>query len=198
MYRTCTLQVNLYPLHKPATINLYAPTQSSLLHSCYFLILICFILLFCSLLFSYSIGLVEFSSPVEAQRAMIELNDTEFMGRQVFIREDREEGGGGGGGGGGGDRGGRSMSNPMLQNRNQHHQQHHTHHTQGQYHHPHSMNMPLQMQPHSYDRPERPPRATQTVAPGEGRKIYVGNLSWDVRNVTYTTQLYSTVQHPLI
>ena len=37
-------------------------------------------------------GIVEFSSPVEAQRAMSELNDTELMGRQVFIREDREEG----------------------------------------------------------------------------------------------------------
>lgn len=32
---------------------------------------------------------------------MTDLNDTEFMGRQVFIREDREEGVGGGGGGGG-------------------------------------------------------------------------------------------------
>ena len=55
---------------------------------------------------------MEFSSPVEAQRAMIELNDTEFMGRQVFIREDREEGvardGGGAGGAGGGLVGGMS------------------------------------------------------------------------------------------
>ena len=37
---------------------------------------------------------------------MADLNDTEFMGRQVFIREDREEGvareGGGGAGAGGG------------------------------------------------------------------------------------------------
>ena len=30
---------------------------------------------------------------------MTDLNDTEFMGRQVFIREDREEGVGGGGAG---------------------------------------------------------------------------------------------------
>ena len=46
-------------------------------------------------------GIVEFSTPQEAQQAMADLNDTEFMGRQVFIREDREEGVGGGGGGGG-------------------------------------------------------------------------------------------------
>ena len=52
---------------------------------------------FSSLFFaSKGCGIVEFSCPEEAQRAMIELNDTEFMGRQVFIREDREEGGGGG------------------------------------------------------------------------------------------------------
>ena len=37
-------------------------------------------------------GIVEFSTPQEAQQAMTDLNDTEFMGRQVFIREDREEG----------------------------------------------------------------------------------------------------------
>ena len=46
-------------------------------------------------------GIVEFSSPQEAQQAMTDLNDTEFMGRQVFIREDREEGVAGGGVGGG-------------------------------------------------------------------------------------------------
>ena len=43
---------------------------------------------------------------------MADLNDTEFMGRQVFIREDREEGvardGGGAGGAGGGLVGGMS------------------------------------------------------------------------------------------
>ena len=116
---------------------------------------------------------------------MLELNDTEFMGRQVFIREDREEGGGGGGG----DRGGRSMGNPMQQNRN-HHQQHHSHHAQTQYLHSQQHSGAVQMQSNSYDRAERPPRTTQTVAPGEGKKIYVGNLSWDVR-----TLQYSTVQH---
>ena len=46
-------------------------------------------------------GIVEFSTPQEAQQAMADLNDTEFIGRQVFIREDREEGVLGGGGVGG-------------------------------------------------------------------------------------------------
>jgi len=35
-------------------------------------------------------GLVEYQSPDEAQRAIQELNDTELMGRMVFVREDRE------------------------------------------------------------------------------------------------------------
>lgn len=52
-------------------------------------------------LYPIGCGIVEFSTPQEAQQAMADLNDTEFMGRQVFIREDREEGVGGGGGGGG-------------------------------------------------------------------------------------------------
>ena len=35
-------------------------------------------------------GLVEFQTPDEAQRAIQELNDTELMGRMIFVREDRE------------------------------------------------------------------------------------------------------------
>jgi RNA recognition motif-containing protein len=35
-------------------------------------------------------GIVEFATPDEAQRAITELNDTELMGRMVFVREDRE------------------------------------------------------------------------------------------------------------
>ena len=102
---------------------------------------------------------------------MTELNDTEFMGRQVFIREDREEGGAGGN---------RQMAGNPMQMQMQHMQQ-------PVYQHPHQhqypqqqmqQQAPLQMQPVPYERPERPPR--QTVAPGEGRRIYVGNLSWEV------------------
>lgn len=49
-------------------------------------------------------GIVEYSSPEEAARAVEELNNSELSGRQIFVREDREQttGGGGGGGGGGG------------------------------------------------------------------------------------------------
>ncbi|GAA5856004.1 hypothetical protein JCM9279_003371, partial [Rhodotorula babjevae] len=36
-------------------------------------------------------GVVEFSQPEEAQRAIRELNDQQLLGRPVFIREDREE-----------------------------------------------------------------------------------------------------------
>lgn len=57
-------------------------------------------------------GIVEFASEEGAKRALV-LNDTELMGRQIFVREDRESGSGGGyytqqpgnapsGGGGGG------------------------------------------------------------------------------------------------
>ena len=37
-------------------------------------------------------GIVEFSSPLDAQRAINQLNDTPLMGRLIFVREDREEG----------------------------------------------------------------------------------------------------------
>ena len=35
-------------------------------------------------------GLVEFQNPQEAQRAINELNDSEILGRAIFVREDRE------------------------------------------------------------------------------------------------------------
>jgi len=37
-------------------------------------------------------GLVEFATADGAQRAVSTLNDTDFFGRQIFVREDREEG----------------------------------------------------------------------------------------------------------
>ncbi|KAL3784732.1 hypothetical protein ACHAW5_001599 [Stephanodiscus triporus] len=56
-------------------------------------------------------GVVEYASADAASRAIAELHDSELMGRQIFVREDREArggnnniGGGGGGGGGGGAR----------------------------------------------------------------------------------------------
>lgn len=40
-------------------------------------------------------GIVEFATAEGAQRALL-LNDTELLGRQIFVREDREDGSGGG------------------------------------------------------------------------------------------------------
>ena len=111
-------------------------------------------------------GLVEFSSPEEAQRAMLELNDTEFMGRQVFIREDREEGG-------------RGANSSTIQNNTYHHQNH-----QHQQHHQPLVMQQQQQHVAPYDRQmaerDRPQRSAQSINPGEGKKIYVGNLSWEV------------------
>ena len=45
-------------------------------------------------------ALVEYGNEQDAQRAIQDLNDTNLMGRLIFVREDREAGGGGGGGGG--------------------------------------------------------------------------------------------------
>lgn len=41
-------------------------------------------------------GIVEFETAEGASRAVLTLNDTELMGRQIFVREDREDGSGGG------------------------------------------------------------------------------------------------------
>ncbi|KAL9183998.1 hypothetical protein ACHAXT_002084 [Thalassiosira profunda] len=45
-------------------------------------------------------GVVKFETAAGARAAIETLNDTELKGRQIFVREDREQGGGGGGGGG--------------------------------------------------------------------------------------------------
>jgi len=47
-------------------------------------------------------GIVEFATAEGAEKAVETLNDTELAGRQIFVREDREDRGGGSGGGGGG------------------------------------------------------------------------------------------------
>ena len=44
-------------------------------------------------------GIVEFATAEGAKQAVLTMNDTELMGRQIFVREDREDRGGGGGGG---------------------------------------------------------------------------------------------------
>ena len=71
-------------------------------------------------------GIVEFETSEGAQRAVLTLNDTELMGRQIFVREDREEASGGGyyaqqtggaGGAGGAGGGGRFASGGDAQSR---------------------------------------------------------------------------------
>ena len=44
---------------------------------------------------------MQYASLGDAQRAILELNNTMVKDRLIFVREDREGGGGGGGGGGG-------------------------------------------------------------------------------------------------
>ena len=46
-------------------------------------------------------GIIEFNSVADAQQAVLTLNDTELRGRQIFVREDREEQRSSGGDGGG-------------------------------------------------------------------------------------------------
>ena len=45
-------------------------------------------------------GIVEYRTPTQAQAAIQMLAGTQLLGREIFVREDREAGGGGGGGGG--------------------------------------------------------------------------------------------------
>jgi len=80
-------------------------------------------------------GIVEFATPEGAEQAVLTVNDTELNGRQIFVREDREDGRSsasfaGGGGGGGGHAGGH--------------------------------------------------RAFSSDEQAQTRRVYVGNLSWDV------------------
>jgi RNA recognition motif-containing protein len=79
-------------------------------------------------------GIVEFSTPEGAQKAVETLNDTELNGRNIFVREDREDKSGPGGGS--------SASN------------------------------------------SRSGTQSHRFTPGvqsQGQRVYVGNLSWDVR-----------------
>ena len=71
-------------------------------------------------------GIVEFATAEGAKQAVLTLNDTELQGRQIFVREDREDkggrsgggaAGGGGFGAGGGGGGGRFFSGEQNQSR---------------------------------------------------------------------------------
>ena len=65
---------------------LYSSTPHYTIPSCF---LIAYASLFCIL--CIGCGIVEFSSPLDAQRAINQLNDTPLLGRMIFVREDREE-----------------------------------------------------------------------------------------------------------
>lgn len=66
-------------------------------------------------------GIVEFLTAADAQQAVLTLNDTELKGRQIFVREDREEQRGGGAGTHGAATGGAAGGG------------HHHHHSGGHY-----------------------------------------------------------------
>lgn len=60
--------------------------------------------------------LVAFDNAADAEAAINTLQDTDLMGRLIFLREDREQKGfGGGGGGGGGFNGGGSANCKVTQ-----------------------------------------------------------------------------------
>eukprot|EP00659_Diplonema_papillatum_P018058 gene18058-27820_t len=46
-------------------------------------------------------GIVEFKTPEEAGEAMVQMHDSEFQGRKIFVRQDKEDRDLGGKGGGG-------------------------------------------------------------------------------------------------
>jgi RNA recognition motif-containing protein len=82
-------------------------------------------------------GIIEFQTAADAQQAVLVLNDTELRGRQIFVREDREDQRGSGGGGAGQSTVGSASGS-----------------TGG----------------HQFSSGEQ----------SKGRRVYVGNLSWDV------------------
>jgi RNA recognition motif-containing protein len=97
-------------------------------------------------------GLVEYSTPDEAQHAIETLNDTELSGRKIFVREDREPDGGSissiakRGFAGGRGNGGRGNASGRGGGRG------------------------------SYSGG----RGGNSSSGGEGRQLYVGNLPWDM------------------
>ena len=140
---------------------------------------------------------------------MIGLNDTEFMGRQVFIREDREEGGGGGRqqNQGQGQGQGQMFERPrhfvpqmqQMQQQGMHSQYHdqqqqQQHHQQQQQQQQHFQQQQQQHQQHHQQFENK----MTTGGSGEGRKIYVGNLSWEVSKLIIGYQYTLFIIHLMI
>jgi RNA recognition motif-containing protein len=95
-------------------------------------------------------GIVEFATSEGAAQAVATFNDVELNGRQIFVREDREDRGGGSSSGG--------------QRSNQHHQR--------------SNREGFSNQQSSASRGAGGSDASDVQA--QSRRVYVGNLSWDV------------------
>lgn len=104
-------------------------------------------------------GIVEFATAEGAAQAVLTLNDTDLHGRQIFVREDREERSGSGGGGSisgsGGGGGGFGAG---------------FHHQQQQHHSGGSQSSGGGGSGHRFSSGEQ----------AQNRRVYVGNLSWDV------------------
>lgn len=107
-------------------------------------------------------GIVEFATPEGAAEAVATLNDVELNGRQIFVREDREDRGGGGKTGGG-----QRFNNQFYQR----------------------SNYPQRQRGGHYNPLSRGSRGAASGAPtvsfpsdsqAQSRRVYVGNLSWDV------------------
>ena len=62
-------------------------------------------------------GIVEYEDAADARKALRDLHETELDGRQIFLREDREEGVSGSGGGGGGANAASSIDRPLASSR---------------------------------------------------------------------------------
>ena len=112
-------------------------------------------------------GIVEFATVEGAVQAVTELNDIELNGRRIFVREDREHRGGVG-----------PATNPGRFNPYQHHQQQHHHH---QYH---GGGYNQFYQPSNYvggvGQGITGTPGTNIRSQAQSRRVYVGNLSWDV------------------
>jgi len=124
-------------------------------------------------------AIVEYASSEDAQRAIAQLNDTELMGRLIFVREDREvatafRGGFRGGGGMRGGMRGRGGFNPNFQ--------------------PGFQQFPQAggrggfrggrggFAPRTFQQPVQGGVPGASPAPGTaGRRVYVGNLSWETQ-----------------
>lgn len=104
-------------------------------------------------------GIVEFSTAEQAQEAIATLNDSDLMGRMIFVREDREQGGGGSGGFRGGARGGGgyAATNPPVVGGGS-----------------------IRAPPMGNSPPVASTPAPAAVDSTRGRRVYVGNLSWEV------------------